>query len=113
MKVNFPPIDLTPKKRLDLKAIKAPETEDLAVEANSQKLAEDWGAVTTVGRPKPRVASLRLEIPEYLDQELAERALQGQQGRRVTKQFLVIQALQGAGFHVDVDDLVPDKRKRR
>ena len=38
MKVNFPPIDLTPK-RLDLKAIKAPEKEDLAVEANSQKMA--------------------------------------------------------------------------
>ncbi len=113
MKVEFPPIDLTPKRKVNLKAIKAPEAEDQAVEANSQKLAEDWGAVTTVGRPKPRVASLRLEIPAYLDQELAERALQGQQGRRVTKQFLVIQALQRAGFHVDVDDLVPDKRKRR
>src|ERR1700733_4291509 len=110
MKTEFPPVDLTPRKRIDLRSIRAPESEDLKVEANSRKLAEDWGAVTTVVPAKGPMASLRLEIPAYLDQELAEKALRGISGQRVTKQFLVIQALQAAGFRVDADDLVPDKR---
>lgn len=113
MKPDFPPIDLSPRKRLDLRSIKAPESDDVRVEANSRKLAEEWGAVTTVSPAKGASASLRLEIPAYLDQELAERALRGIGGQRVTKQFLVIQALKDVGFHVDPDDLVPDKRKRR
>lgn len=113
MKTEFPPVDLTPRKRVDLRAIKAPQGEDSSVEANTRKLADDWGAVTTITPNKGPIASLRLEIPAYLDQELAERALQGVNGQRVTKQFLVIQALKDAGFYVDPDDLVPDKRKRR
>ena len=113
MKTELPPIDLTPRKRLDLRAIKAPPGEDANIEANTRKLAEDWGAVTTVTPSKGPLASLRLEIPGYLDQELAERALRGVNGQRVTKQCLVIQALKDAGFHVEADDLVPDKRKRR
>ena len=113
MKTDFPPVDLTPRKRIDLRSIKAPESDDVSVEINSRKLADDWGAVTTVMPPKGPMASLRLEIPAYLDQELAEKALRGINGQRVTKQFLVIQALQAAGFRVDPDDMVPDKRKRR
>lgn len=113
MKQEFTAIDLSPRKRLDLRSIKAPETQDVSVEANSQKLAEEWGAVTSVTPAKGPVASLRLEIPAYLDQALAEKALRGVNGQRVTKQFLVIQALRDAGFHVDPSDLVPDKRKRR
>lgn len=113
MKPDFPPVDLTPRKRVDLRSIKPPANEDASVEANSRKLAEDWGAVTTVAPARGGVASLRLEIPAYLDQELAEKALRGVSGQRVTKQFLVIQALKNAGFHVHPDDLVPDKRKRR
>ena len=73
------------------------------------RLASEWGAVTTVPSPKPVIASLRLEIPEYLDRQLAQAAFD----QRVTKQFLVIQALKAAGFSVDAADLVPDKRKRR
>lgn len=113
MKAALPPIDLSPKKRVNLKALRAPEDADASVEANSRKLAEDWGAVTTVNPNKGPLASLRLEVPAYLDQELAERALRGIDGQRVTKQYLVIQALKDAGFHVEPEDLVPDKRKRR
>ena len=113
MKQEFPAIDLSPRKRLDLRSIKAPETQDAHVEANSQKLAEEWGAVTSVTPVRGQISSLRLEIPAYLDQALAEKALQGLNGQRVTKQFLVVQALRDAGFHVDPSDLVPDKRKRR
>lgn len=113
MKPDFPPIDLSSRKRLDLRSIKAPASEDADVVANSQKLAEEWGAVTTVTPAKAATASLRLEIPAYLDQELAEQALRGLNGQRVTKQFLVIEALRKAGFHVEPGDLIPDKRKRR
>jgi hypothetical protein len=113
MKTEFPPVDLAPRKRLDLRSIKAPAGEDASVEANSRKLAENWGAMTTVPPNKGPLASLRLEIPAYLDQELAEHALRGTNGQRVTKQFLVIKALKDAGYHVEPDDLVPDKRKRR
>ncbi|MBE7157666.1 MAG: hypothetical protein INR62_04400 [Rhodospirillales bacterium] len=109
MKTEFPPVDFAPKKRLDLRAIKAPEGEDANVEANSRKLAAEWGAVTTVTPPRAPIASLRIEIPEYLDRELAQRAFE----QRATKQFLVVQALKAAGFHVEDADLVPDKRKRR
>ena len=38
------------------------------------RLASEWGAVTTVPSPKPVIASLRLEIPEYLDRQLAQAA---------------------------------------
>jgi hypothetical protein len=67
------------------------------------------GAVTNVPISRGPIASLRIEIPEYLDRELAQRAFD----QRVTKQYLVVQALQAAGFNVDANDLVPDKRKGR
>src|SRR3954453_18151126 len=51
------------KKKVDLRGLKAPPGEDASVEANSRKLAEDWGAVTTVTPNKGPLASLRLEIP--------------------------------------------------
>ena len=113
MKPEFPPVDLTPRKRLDLRSIKPPQGEDANVEANTRKLAEEWGAVTTVPPAKIETASLRLEIPAYLDQQLAERAFRGVDGRRVTKQYIVLQALKDAGFHVEAADLVPDKRRRK
>lgn len=109
MKEELPPINLAPRKRVDLRSIKAPETKDANVEANSRRMAADWGAVTSMPVVRGPIASLRIEIPEYLDRELALRAFE----QRVTKQFLVVQALQGAGFTVEPVDLVPDKRKRR
>jgi hypothetical protein len=109
MKPEFPPVDLPTRKRVDLRSIKAPETEDASVEANSRQLASEWGAVTSVPMSRGPMSSLRLEIPEYLDRELAQRAFE----QRVTKQYLVVRALQDAGFKINPADLVPDKRKRR
>ena len=43
------------------------------------------------------------------DRELAQRAFE----QRVTKQYLVVAALKEAGFKIEPQDLVPDKRKRR
>jgi|tagenome__1003787_1003787.scaffolds.fasta_scaffold16232430_2 hypothetical protein len=110
MKTELPPINVAPRKRVDLRSLQAPTiADDRVVEQNSRRLASEWGAVTTVPSPKPVIASLRLEIPEYLDRQLAQAAFD----QRVTKQFLVIQALKAAGFNVEPGDLVPDKRKRR
>jgi len=55
------------------------------------------------------VASLRIEVPAYLDDELTQKAA----GQRVTKQFLVLMALRQAGYHIDDADIVADKRKAR
>ena len=117
-KPALPPIDAdladAPRRRLDLRGIKprAP-VDDAVVEANSRALGERWGASTKV-RPAedvsaPPLASLRLEIPDYLDNELAVAAAQ----RRVTKAFLVMSALAQAGYRIEPGDLVPDRRKLR
>ena len=114
-KPALPPLDdelTVPPRRVNLRAIqpKAP-VDDAVVEENSRRLGGDWGAQTTLEPPKPkaRLASLRIEVPEYLDRELALKAVD----QRVTKQYLVVQALRDAGFRVDAEDLVADKRKNK
>ncbi len=109
--------ELAPRKRLDLKSIKSADVDDAAVSENSRKLGTEWGAQTSltptpepeVERPKVPLASLRIEVPDYLDRELALKAV----AQRVTKQYLVMKALQGAGYKVDDADLVEDKRKQK
>jgi hypothetical protein len=106
--------DLAPRKRLDLKAIKPSAADDESVSENSRRIGSEWGAQTSlpsapIEQPKPplALASLRIEVPEYLDRELALKAAE----QRVTKQFLVMKALQAAGYRLDEADLVEDKRK--
>jgi hypothetical protein len=55
------------------------------------------------------VASLRIEVPVYLDNELTREAAE----KRVTKQYLVLTALRQAGYRIDDADIVADKRKAR
>lgn len=117
----------TPRKRVDLKAIR-PKTivDDDAVSENSRRMGEEWGASTsmspeagemegkTAQHDAPPVvatpiASLRIEVPIYLDDELRVRAA----AAGVTKQFLVMQALAAAGYTVRPEDLVADRRKAR
>ena len=112
----LPPIgnELEAPRRPDLRGLKPRgASDDAAIEANSQALGERWGASTSVRPAEPApaapVASLRLEIPDYLDNELALAAAQ----RRVTKAFLVMSALAQAGYRIDPADLVPDRRKVR
>ena len=121
-KAALPPIeDLAPapRPRLDLRGLKprAP-LDDAEVEANSRALGARWGASTSLDAPAPvpeapppatPLASLRLEIPAYLDQALTLQAAQ----ERVTKAFLVMTALARAGYAVAPGDLVPDRRKQR
>lgn len=107
-----------PRPSLNLRALKPRESmDDAVVEANSRRLGKQWGASTTlVGETDPgkgalrkAIASLRLEIPAYLDNELTMAAARA----RVTKAFLVMTALEKAGYQVDPADLVPDRRKVR
>ncbi len=111
-KATLPPLDddLAAPRRVNLRAIQSPtQTDDATVDENSRTLGGRWGAQTSLATPRSKtpLASLRIEVPEYLDRELALKAVE----QRVTKQFLVVQALRDAGFHVDLVDLVADKRK--
>lgn len=54
-------------------------------------------------------ASLRLMIPTYLDNQLTQIAA----SKRVTKRFLILKALAQAGYHLEKEDLVTDKRRVR
>jgi hypothetical protein len=109
--------ELVPRKRVDLKSIKSADVDDAEVTENSRKLGTEWGAQTSLTptpepeaeRPKVPLASLRIEVPDYLDRELALKAVD----QRVTKQYLVMKALQAAGYKLDDADLVEDKRKQK
>jgi hypothetical protein len=115
----FPSIEreLTPapRQRVDLKALKprAPMADE-AIEANSRTIGEKWGASTQLPIPEPTlpaapVISFRGYIPLYLDDELSIKAAE----RRVTKTFLVMEALAKAGYRVDEADLVEDRRRSK
>lgn len=121
--VSLPPIDdelTASRKRLDLKAIGSKgDVDDAVVEENSRKLGSEWGVLTSLKGGKGAqpiaetarapIASLRIEMPDYLDRALARQAAD----ERVTKQYLVLKALAQAGYEISPVDLVPDKRKAR
>jgi hypothetical protein len=60
-------------------------------------------------RVPPVTASWKLVMPEYLDRDLSRRAAD----RRVTKSFLVLEALAQSGYDVRPEDLIGDRRRRR
>ena len=104
------------RKRVDLRAIRPnTDADDATIEENSRLLGNEWGASTSLQRAVPPaptrapVASLRIEVPVYLDDELTREAA----AKRVTKQFLVLTALRSAGYRIDDADIVADKRKAR
>lgn len=105
----------TPRARVDLKGLKPRAAAgDEAIEANSRVIGQKWGASTQLPpeeRPAPLapVTSIRGYIPQYLDDELAIKAAE----RRVTKTFLIMEALARAGYRVDEADLVQDRRRIR
>ena len=101
--------ELAPRRRVDLKALRPAGIDDDAVERNSRALGSEWGASTSLASPEEAtpLASLRIVVPDYLDRALARDAAE----QRVTKQYLVMKALQGAGYQIAEADLVEDKRK--
>jgi hypothetical protein len=112
---EFPPLDdeLRPKVRLK-KHTDAPPASDKEIEANSRRIGEKWGVTTSIPAPAPLasqpapVTSIRGYIPHYLDDELTRKAAE----RRVTKTFLLVEALAKVGYCVNEIDLVQDRRKR-
>jgi hypothetical protein len=59
-------------------------------------------------QPKPMKA-LKLIVPEYLFRELTVNAAQN----GVTKKYLILKALQDAGYRIDPEDLEEDGRRVR
>ncbi len=118
-KSSLPSIDnelvAAPRQRINLKNLKSRELmPDEMVEANSHAIGQKWGASTqlTVEDPPETptpLASIRGYIPQYLDDELAVKAA----ASRVTKTYLIVEALAKAGYRVDEADLVPDRRRSR
>ncbi len=105
--------ELRPRARLKKHA--GPAATDEEVEANAQQIGQRWGASTSLptppAPPQPTgspVVSIRGYIPSYLDNELARAAAE----RRVTKTFLIVEALAKAGYRVLDVDLVEDRRKK-
>jgi hypothetical protein len=113
---DFPPIndELRPKQRLKRHTETEPAS-DAEIEASSRRLGERWGATTRIQQeaelPRlPRlspVVSIRGYIPDYLDTELTMKSAE----RRVTKTFLIMEALAKAGYRVEEHDMVQDRRK--
>jgi hypothetical protein len=120
---TLPPIDdelRGERRRLDLKSIRPKGgADDATIDENSRLLGNEWGASTSLQRTqqpasappvvRAPVASLRIEVPVYLDNELTREAAE----KRVTKQYLVLTALRQAGYRIDDADLGADKRKAR
>lgn len=104
-----------PRAKVNLKNLRPREPmADKDVTANSVIIGEKWGASIQIPAVEPvvplsPVISIRGYIPQYLDDELAMKAA----GRRVTKTFLILEALQKAGYRVEETDMVEDRRKSK
>src|SRR3954449_4830369 len=117
--------------RLNLRALKPAGIDDAETERHVEEITHSYGAHAQISPKKDRAsaeeklavapapssaparrtryASFRVDLPEYLDQELTERSAR----ERATKTFLIMQALQQAGYTVRPEDLVADRRKTR
>jgi hypothetical protein len=84
----------------------APATERMAVRP---KPAPVEPSVPSAAVRRTRYASFRVDLPEYLDQELTMRSARD----RATKTYLIMEALHRAGYTVKPEDLVTDRRKTR
>lgn len=107
-----------PSKKIVLNLKPREDLPDDAVAAHSREIGERWGASTQIAptppspepsKPAAPLTSVRFDAPDYLDRELSVRA--AEQG--VTKTYLILQALGGAGFRLDEVDLVKDRRRWR
>lgn len=58
---------------------------------------------------KKQLDTFQMKIPRYLMQQLAQNAVT----RRVTRKYLVLEALKSAGYQIEQDDLQEDGRRDR
>lgn len=112
---DFPSLKDDLRPRAKLKRHMDSPASDEEIEANSRLMGAKWGASTSIPAPPPAlpqiapVVSIRGYIPNYLDHELTRKSAE----RRVTKTFLIMEALAKAGYSVDEHDMVQDRRKRQ
>jgi hypothetical protein len=108
----------TPAKRPELPAIPRPrafsaDNDDL-IKRRLRDASSPLGFGARPAAPAPVAPvtpckSFNLSVPEYLFDELGLRAVK----RRVTKRYLILEALAKAGFVVEPQDLEEDGRRRR
>jgi hypothetical protein len=117
--------------RLSLRSLKPVGIDDAETERHAEEITQRYGAHAQIPPAKPktlvlgakaieasaaplaarraRYASFRVDLPEYLDQELTMRSARD----RATKTYLIMDALHRAGYTVKPEDLVADRRKTR
>lgn len=119
--------------RPNFRALKPAGIDDAETERHVEEITQSYGAHAQIPPAKPqaanvpveplasaeaappqaarrtRYASFRVDLPEYLDQELTMRSAR----QRATKTYLIMEALHRAGYTVNPEDLVADRRKTR
>jgi hypothetical protein len=112
--------DLLPER----KAMSSDDEEDSRILAAADQLSArhsalrdgslPTAALPSLPRPAPALvptvmASWKVVVPDYLDRVLSRRAAE----RRVSKGFLVLEALAQAGYEIQPEDLIGDRRRKR
>jgi hypothetical protein len=115
--------------RLNLRDLRPAGIDDNETERHVEEITQTYGAhaqippakagqpqrtpAETIAAPpaarRPNYASFRVDLPEYLDQELTMRSARD----RATKTYLIMDALRRAGYTIKPEDLVADRRKTR
>jgi hypothetical protein len=105
-------------KRPPLPSVRSPVAEPAANdeliknrlrEATKDVLPDLQASAAARSPARPAERSMQFVMPDYLFEELGHKAV----GRRVTKRYLLLEALVQAGYRVDEADMVEDGRRRR
>src|SRR3954463_435822 len=102
------------KPRANLALPPRPEIPDQVVEEGTREIGGKWGANTQLQpmmpeEPTAPLVSVRFDCPDYVDRAVSIAAAE----QNVTKTFLILKALQSAGYEIRDVDLVADRRKVR
>ena len=107
--------DLLPR----IKPAGAEGMDDARILAAADELSARHGALRDSGNRGPSKsesktaesprAVMSLSLPDYLDLELSLTAAK----RKVSKGFLILEALAKAGYQVKVEDMIGDRRRKR
>ena len=83
--------------------------DDVETSANASKLGAAYGASTSMPALAAPVVALRMDVPDYVDEQLRSKAF----AEKVTKAYLILRALAANGFEVREADLVGDRRRNK
>ena len=121
-KTNRPSLKVDENDLLPQRKVTSPDDEEdsrilaAADQLSARHSALRDGSPSTAALPRPSpvlgptvMASWKLVVPDYLDRELSRSAAE----RRVSKGFLVLEALAQAGYEIRPEDLIGDRRRKR